>query len=107
MCCWKYSNTEQYVLGGDYNKFPIEDILDSYGSLQSIQVQATRKGEVLDLIITDIHTSYLPCLTLPPLDVDPNKKGVASDHKIIIFPPAKNKNTIVKCEKQIVKIRPI
>ena len=49
----------------------------------------------------------MPCLTLPPLDVDPNKKGVASDHKIIIFPPAKTKNTIVKREKQIVKIRPL
>ena len=102
-----YDDDIKYVIAGDFNKVSIEDILDSLGSLQNIQVQATRKGEILDLIITDLHTSYLPSLTLPPLDVDLDKKGVASDHNIIIFPPAKNNHSVIKREKKIIKIRPL
>ena len=70
-------------------------------------MEATRKKEVLDLIITDMHTYYLPSFTLPPLDVDENKKGVASDHRIIIFPPCQNKKGIIKREKQKFKMRPL
>ena len=102
-----YNNEIKYVISGDFNKVSIEDILDSQGSLQNIQVEPTRRGEILDLIITDIHTLYLPSLTLPPLDVDMDKKGVASDHSIIIYPPANNKSTIIKREKQIIKLRPL
>ena len=102
-----YANDINYCISGDFNKVSIEDILDSLGSLQNIQVEATRNGEILDLMITDMHTSYLPCFTLPPLDVDQNKKGVASDHRMIIFPPAKDKNVIIKREKKEFKIRPI
>ena len=96
-------------LMGDYNKVSIEDILDSLGTLQNIQVQATRKGEILDLIITDMHTQYLPSLTLPPLDVEEDKKGLQdpSDHKILIFPPASSKNLVIKRTKQEIKIRPL
>ena len=102
-----YANEIYFWISGDFNKFPYDDILDCLGSLQSIQKEPTRKGEVLDLIITDLHTQYLPCLTLPPLDVDENKKGVASDHRILIFPPASNKQSVIKREKKTLKIRPI
>ena len=64
---------------GDFNKTPIKDILDSYGPLQSIQKEATRCFDVLDLIITDLHTSYFPTLTMLSLEVDEDMKGV--------FPP--------------------
>ena len=102
-----YDNDVRFCVSGDFNKCLIEDLLDSLGSLQNIQVKATRKGEILDLIITDMHTSYLPSLTLPALDVDEDKKGVASDHKILIFPPSNAKNCVIKREKQVIKIRPI
>ena len=102
-----YDNDIALCLGGDFNKFPIEDILDSLGSLQSVQWECTRKNEVLDLVITDMHTHYLPTTTIPPLGVDSDKKGVPSDHRIIIFPPALNKNNIIRREKKTVKTRPI
>ena len=58
-------------------------------------------------MITDLHTFYLPSLTLPPLDVDINKKGVASDHSILIFAPAQNSKLVIKRQKKTIKIRPI
>ena len=102
-----YDNTISFCISGDFNKYPYQDILDSLGSLQNIQFEATRKGEVLDLIITDMHTSYLPSLTLSPLEVDANKKGVASDHRILVFPPAKNEKSVIRREKICFKTRPL
>ena len=75
------------VVTGDFNRTDISSLLDSYGALQNIDIKPTRKEQKLDLIITDVHTFYLPSVTLPPLDVDHDKKGVASDHDIIIFAP--------------------
>ena len=94
-----YNNEIKFYISGDYNKYPIQDILDSLGGLQNIQRSATRKGQILDLIITDMHISYLPTLTLPALGVDRDKKGVASDHDMVIFPPASTKYPVVKREK--------
>ena len=100
-----YDNDIKYCIASNYYKVWIDDILDSLGSLQNVQVEASRKNKVLDLIITDLHTSYLSTLTLPALDVDVNRKGVKSDQRIIVVPPAKNMNTFIRHEKQVVKIR--
>ena len=102
-----YDNSISFCISGDFNKYPYQEILDCLGSLQNIQNEATRKGEVLDLIITDMHTSYLPSLTLPPLEVDDNKKGVPSDHRILIFPPAKNEKCVIQRQKVTFQIRPL
>merc|ERR1711954_273541 len=67
-----YDNSISFCISGDFNKYPYQDILDCLGSLQNIQFEATRKDEVLDLIITDMHTSYLPSITLSLLEVDGN-----------------------------------
>ena len=83
------SNNLHFAILGDFNKVSVSDILDSYGALQNIQIESTRKNEILDLILTDLHTSYLPSKTIAPLEVDANKKGVPSDHKIVIFPRSK------------------
>ena len=82
-------------MAGDTNKTPIEDILDCLGTLKNIQVEATRKDEILDLVITDLHTFYLPTATIAPLTVDPECKGKDSDHNIIIFPPIQLSGTKV------------
>ena len=60
-----YDNNASFCVSGDFNKYPYQEILDCLGSLQNIQFEPTRKGEVLDIIITDMHTLYLPSLTLP------------------------------------------
>ena len=54
-----------------------------------------------------MHISYLPTLTLPALGVDSDKKGVASDHDMIIFPPASSKYPVVKRGKKTLRIRPL
>ena len=44
-----------------------------------------RKNNILDLLISDIATFYLPTTILPPLQVDENKEGKDSDHAIIFL----------------------
>ena len=63
-------DTISLVVTGDFKKTDISSLLDSYGALHNIDIKPTRKDQKLDLIITDIHTSYLPSVTRPPLDVD-------------------------------------
>ena len=103
----QYNNEIQFCCGGDYNKTPIGDLLDCLGTLQGVQKEPTRKNEVLDLIITDLHTSYLPTATLDPLTVDTGMKGVDSDHRMIIFAPVQNKNTTVRRKAKVILTRPI
>ena len=97
-----YNDNIYFAILGDYNRTDVRDILDSYGPLQNIQVEKTRGDEILDLI-TDLHIFYLPSLTLPPLDVDADKKGVASDHRIIVFPRLQSSKNKVGREKKVIK----
>ena len=101
-----YDSVSQ-VVTGDFNRVPIDDILDSFGSLQNIQTKPTRKGQILDLLITDLHTSYLPTTIIPALHVDFDKKGVKSDHDIIVFPPAQDGINLINRPKKTIKTRPL
>ena len=74
---------------------------------KTFSVNLSEKNEILDLLITDLHTSYLPTANLPPLDVDEDKAGVASDHDIIIFAPAQISKQAIKREKKNVSMRPL
>ena len=78
----------------------MSDVFDSYEALQQAVMKPTRKDEILDIIITDLHTSYHAPLPLPPLQVDEDKVGKDSDHRIMLFPKTKaaleeNINTLI------------
>ena len=76
----KYDNDVNFIISGDFNHLDVNDILDCYGGLKQIISVPNRKSATLQLIITDLHTMYHPPTTLPPLQVDENKKGKDGDH---------------------------
>ena len=76
-----------FCLFSDANRVDMSDVLNSYGALQQVVMKPTRKDEILDIILTDLHTSYHAPLPLPPLQVDDDQVGKDSDHRIILFPP--------------------
>ena len=86
----KYNNDINFCIGGDFNRLDLSDILNKYGTLKQIISIPTRKLATLEILLTDLHTLYHPPTTLPPLQVDSNKKGKDGDHDVGIFAPASN-----------------
>ena len=103
----RYDNEIHFLLGGDLNRLKIEPILDSYGALQQVVSTGTRNGATLENIITDLHSFYHPPTTLPPLQVDEEKKGADSDHQVVIFAPLANSNFIKQRKKKTIITRPL
>ena len=56
----KYDNDVHFLVGGDFNRLEITDILDSYGALKQIISVPTRKTALLEIILTDLHTLFHP-----------------------------------------------
>ena len=101
-------NDIKYCIFGDYNRVDVEDIIDSYGALQQVVKEPTGKDEVLDLILTDLHTDYHSPVSLPPLEVDSQSRGKDSDHNVILFPPIPDRKSYESNKKHnIIKTRPL
>ena len=103
----QYDNEINFLLGGDLNRLVIEPILDSYGALQQVISTGTRNNAILENIITDLHSFYYPPTTLQPLQVDQGKKGVDSDHQVVIFAPRANANYQRVRDKRKITTRPL
>ena len=63
----KFNNDINFIIGGDFNRLNVSDILDSYGALKQIISIPTRKTATLEILLTDLHTMYHPPTTIPPL----------------------------------------
>ena len=103
----KYDNQLNFLLGGDFNRVDINDILDSYGALKSIISVSTRKSATLEILLTDLHTMFHPPTTLPPLQVDKGKVGKDSDHNIVVFAPISNIQYQQTRQKKTILTRPL
>ena len=103
----KYNNEVHFLLGGDFNRTSIQEVLQSYGALQQMCGVPTRKGASLQLVLTDLHTFMEPPSALPPIQKDENAKGVDGDHQTLILAPKASKHFVVKREKRTVKTRPL
>jgi hypothetical protein len=103
----QYDNHINFCIGGDFNHLDTTEILDSYGALQQIISVPTRKSATLEILLTDLHTLYHPPTTLPPLQVDANKKGKDSDHNVVLFAPLQNVNYKKDRVKKTIRIRPV
>ena len=103
----QYDNQINFLIGGDFNRLAVDDILDCYGALKQVCSIPTRKSAVLEIVLTDLHTLYHPPTTLPPLQVDDDKVGKDSDHNIVLFAPKQNMKYKRERKKKIVKTRPI
>ena len=86
----QYDNDIHFLVGGDFNRLDITDILECYGGLKQIISIPTRKSATLEILLTDLHTLYHPPTTLPPLKVDTDKAGKDSDHDVVLFAPLSN-----------------
>ena len=86
----QFGNQVNFVISGDFNKYPVSDILSANGSLKQVVSVATRKSAILEVILTDLATLYSPPTSLAPLEVDQGMKGSDSDHNIIVFAPLTN-----------------
>ena len=102
-----YDNEINFLIGGDFNRLDITDILECYGGLKQIISVPTRKSATLEIALTDLHSFFHPPTTLPPLQVDTDKKGKDSDHDIVLLAPKSNAQYKVERRKKTIKTRPI
>ena len=103
----RYSNDVHFIIAGDFNRVPVNEILQSYGGLQQICEVATRQGVALQLVLSDLHTFLHPATALPPLQVDDQAKGKDGDHQALILAPKASKEFKVEREKTVVNSRPM
>ena len=102
-----YDNDIQFLLGGDFNRTDISDILESYGALKQIISVSTRQSATLEILLTDLHTLFHPPTTLPPLQVDQDKEGKDSDHNVVVFAPNSNTEYKQSRKKKTILTRPL
>ena len=61
----QYDNEVYFLIGGDFNRLDITEILDSYGGLKRVISLSTRESATLEILLTDLHTVFHPPTTLP------------------------------------------
>merc|ERR1712129_76753 len=103
----RYNNEVSFLIGGDFNRVDTSDILDSYGAMKSIISVPTRNTATLEVILTDLHTLFHPPTTLPPLELDTDKKGADGDHNIVVLAPVNNAQYKLERKKRTVLTRPL
>ena len=103
----KYENDVSFLVGGDFNRLEISEILDSYGALKQIISVPTRKTATLEIILTDLHTLFHPPTTLPPLQVDTDKLGADGDHDVVVLAPICNPDYKLERKKRSIVTRPL
>ena len=104
----KYGRGLHFIIAGDTNDLNLDPILNLSSNLQQIVKKWTRMNPpaLLDPIITTLAKFYQEPLCLEPLDSDPDKNGVKSDHKIVIARPINVINNKCGRKTRIIKFRP-
>jgi hypothetical protein len=103
----QYEESVRYIIGGDFKKVDIEDILESNGALQQVCSVATRNQRTLELVITCMATMLHPPTTLDPLKQDENSTGKPSDHNVIVVAPRTDLNFRLERHKKTIHLRPL
>lgn len=83
----KYSNDIHFIIGGDFNRLNINDILDSYGALKQVISVPTRHKATLEIILTDLHTMYHPLPPSPPSKWTRTRLGLMGTMRLSSWPP--------------------
>ena len=105
----KYGRGLHYILAGDTNDLKLDPILSLSPNLQQIVKKWTRLNPpaLLDPIITTLSRFYQEPMCLDPLDADPDKNGVKSDHKIVVARAISTINNKSGRQTRQVKVRPL
>ena len=75
------------IIGGDKNKMDISSLMNNNLKLRQIVTKPTRKNEILDIILTNLHPYYGTPVILPPVHPDVPGQGVPSDHSVPLAVP--------------------
>ena len=104
-----YGRGLHFVLAGDTNDLKMEPILSLSPNFQQIVKKWTRMDPpaILDPIITTLSQFYQEPLCLDPLDADPDKNGVKSDHRIVVARAISTINNKSCRQTKEVKVRPM
>ena len=105
----KYGEGVQFILAGDKNDLKLDNVLNLSDNLKQVVDKPTRLNppQMLDPIITTLANFYQAPEVLPPLDPDPDKTGVPSDHWIPVMKPIDNGNPQPVRTYREVKVRPM
>jgi hypothetical protein len=103
----RFGNQVNFAISGDFNKYPVSDILSANGAIKQVLSVPTRKSAILEVILTDLATLYYPPTSRPPLEVDQGKSGSNSDHNVVIFSPRTNAQFKKDRIKTTIKHRPL
>ena len=75
------------IISGDRNQLPVKELLKIAGNLKQIVDKPTRKGKILDVILTDIQHLLKGVTIVPPVPVDDGESGMPSDHNGVLVEP--------------------
>ena len=76
----------KFVIGGDFNRFPVDDLLLFHPELSLIPSPPTRGQELLDLCFTDLTLPVkISAIVVDPVMPDIIGKGVPSDHLSVVI----------------------
>ena len=87
----KYPNAG-ILICGDRNNIEINRFLGVDHSLKQIVTKPTRKGKILDIILTNMHKFYCEPEICPPVKPDKEGTGVPSDQDVPVTKPRTNVN---------------
>ena len=105
----RYGRGLHFILAGDTNDLKLEPILSLSPNLKQIVKKWTRMDPpaLLDPIITTLSNFYQEPMCLDPLDSDPEKNGVKSDHRIVLARAISTINNKAGRQTRQVKVRPL
>ena len=83
----RFDNEVNFILGGDFNRLNIDEILDAYGALNQLVLVPTRQGAILEIILTDLHSLYHPPTTFHPLRWIRTRKVLIVTTTLLLWPP--------------------
>ena len=67
------------VVGGDFNQWQVQDLLQEHPSLTEVDHGPTRGDRAIDRTLVNFGRSIVESGTLPPLETE---EGQVSDHKV-------------------------
>ena len=104
----KYGRGLHWVISGDTNDLKLDSILSLDSRFVQVVQEWTRLDPpaVLDPVMMTLTKYYQEPLCLEPLDSDPDKKGVKSDHRIVVCRPISTINNKAIRHIREVRVRP-
>ena len=103
----RYQSGLHFIMAGDTNDLKLDSILSLSPQLVQVVRTPTRKGAILDPIITTLSKYYQSPVCLPPLDADPDQTGAPSDHMIVFMEPVNTISNNPGRIKKTVTFRPL